>query len=160
MSDLILNKMADQRVQYAMDDYKKENNKMGLYAALYGFGRYKLEIKPESGHNYYLIMEAIFRYYKNNPNSDIDKLYYNTLLLLANTCSNIETVSMFIRTISVQLDYQKRKICPFNVNINVLLKTFKETIQKNKELIKDSRFINTMNSYNDLFNEKYGIKIL
>lgn len=153
-------KLADVRIKKAMELYKTENNQMALDTALVGDGFWKLEITPDAGHNYYYIMEAIYRYHKINPNDEIDKYYYNTLETMAGYCTSTKRVSSFLNILMAELDYEKQKISPFEINIVEILKIFRDRLTTNPKLYEKPELMEKVNEYDSYINEKHGYKVL
>lgn len=156
----LITEMADSRVEYAMSALKNEGNDMGLCCTFLGFGQLKLEIKPETGHNYYLIVDAIYRYYEKNPLSKIDKYYDETLLKIAKHAVSLNSLSILINIVSYQLENQKDKISPFEIDVVPILKELKNSVMNNQKLMDDSNYMQKFSEYDEYLNENYGHKIL
>lgn len=158
--DKKFSEMADERIKYAMDIYINDNNPMGLFAAILGWGPFRLEYRPGTGHHYYEIIDAIYRYNKLHPKNGIGELYYASLLRISSTVVDATTVSTLLNVIIYELDNEKKGISPFKIDLLAILKALKENIQQYPKLVQDKDCMETLQKYDSYFNENYGHKIL
>lgn len=116
LSKEAMEQMADKRIETAMEMYISKHNTFAFDFALCGVGPYKLESFPGTGHNYYYILEAIYRYYNKNPKSGIDNLLYRALW------EPLYSGSVILPgIISAQNKNQINGISPFKLNLESLL---------------------------------------
>ncbi len=128
--------------------------------ALTGQSFWELEIKPGEGHNYYYIMEALYRYHLNNPDVKADEYFENTLNKFANCCtSEIETV-YFLNILMAELDYGKKNVSPFKINVLNILKTFRNNLMENSKMNQNVDLIHKIEDYDKFISKEYGYKIL
>lgn len=153
-------KLADVRIEKVMELYNEQKNDMVLYLALSGASFWKLEITPGAGHNYYYIIEAIYRYHKKNPGDKIDEYYYNTIKKMANSSFNIYAVTQFLNILMAELDYEKQKVSPFQINALEILKIFKERLRTEPKLYEKSEIIEKVGEYDKYINQNHGYKVL
>lgn len=154
-----IEKNSDARIDYAMAALKNENNKMGLYCALLGIGQFKLEVIPGAGHNYYSILDAIYRRYKIHPEEKIDVFLHETFLKFAQSVSSLEGCAKYINIISAQLENQKNNISPFEIEVKDVLLAIKHSITQ-RSLNSNQQFMKKISEYDEYFNQNYGCKIL
>ena len=153
-------KMADVRIEKVMELYIEENNYMALFVALRGDGFWKLELTPGAGHNYYYIMEAIYRYHNAKPEDKIDKYYEETLMRLSRLCSSEKSVSVFLSIVVAELDYKKQGISPFEINMIEVLNLCREQLRTDPKLYKEEKTMEKVREYDKYINQKYGYKVL
>ena len=110
-------------------------------------------------------MEAIYDCYRNNPDSGIDKKFYEALLKGTSTAVVTRIMVAMLRTIEYQIMAENAKIAPFKIDNDVLLLNIKENLIKNRELYNSKRFQNEgffdlMQQHNNDLMENYGRKIM
>ncbi len=153
--------MADERIKYSMDIYVNDDNPMGLFAAILGWGPLRLEYRPGNGHYYYEIIDAIYRYNKFHPKNGIGELYYDTLLRMARTIvASAASLPKLFNVIIYELDNEKKGISPFKIDLPAILKTLKENIKQYPKLVQDKDCMDELRKYDSYFKEHYGAKIL
>ena len=153
-------KLADLRVEKVMELYKNDNNMMALFVALKGGSFWKLELTPGAGHNYYYIIEAIYRYHKKYPNDKIDDYYTETIKKLALYSFSIEEVSDFFNIVMAELDYKKQNISPFEINMREILDLFQNRLKTDSELYEEKGVISKVSEYDEYINHNHGYKVL
>ena len=169
-----LRKIADIMVETATTKYNDGTNYMSFILMLTGLGKYKLESYPGAGHNYNEItilvqtegsnfneiLNAIYRYYKMHPDSNIDKIFYERLARDIKTISNIQNLTLDANYILAQLKNEKENIAPFKMDNLSLLKLIKQTVLNKEKLINDPIVINWLNQTDKYLSDNYGHKIL
>lgn len=119
------------------------------------------------GPNMYFTMEAIYDYYRSNPNSGIDKDFYNSLIFLAQSYSGELMVERVLGIIDYQLNSEKSKSAPFEIDCQSVLNVLRNTIVANKAIYEkpdverdNHSFWQSIEKYNEDFNQKYGRRVL
>ena len=153
-------KMADIRIEKVMEFYKNENNDMVLYLALMGDSFWKLEVTPGAGHNYYYIIEAIYRYYLKNPEDRIDEYFSNTIKHMAKHSFSLRDITNFLNIVIAELDNEKQKISPFKINVVEILKIFSERLKIEPKLYNEGDIIEKVGEYDGYLNQNHGYKVL
>lgn len=110
-------------------------------------------------------MEAIYEYYKNNPESNIDQKFYDNLLEYTYKAKTLWPLVSMLRMIEYQILSEKEGRAPFKMDNDALLDNIKRNLNDNKtlyesEIYKKDKFLNIMGDYNKNLNEKVGRGIM
>lgn len=74
---------------------------------LTGDGNYKVESYPGAGHNYQAVVDAIHNCYKNNPNNNVEKGYYDGIMTLIRVTKNIRNLQLLLNVLSYELQKER-----------------------------------------------------
>jgi len=120
-------------------------------------------IKP----NVYFTMEAIYEYYRLNPNSYIDDLMYKTLMNFSQNKHGISSVETILWIVQYQLSSEKFNTSPFKIDCQSILNELRKSLIQYKDIYAQSQsdydivpFWNTIENYDNDFKENYGHKML
>lgn len=80
MNENKLSNLADVIIDIVMKFKREENNNAGLYMALEGSGQFLVEARPNAGHDFRYILDAVYRYHKKHPEDRIDVYLYETFI--------------------------------------------------------------------------------
>lgn len=121
-------------VDSTAEKYLDGSNKMAFPCMLMGIGKCRLESFPGAGHNYYVMLEAIYRYYREHPDKNVDKILFNSLMKCIDGMSAIEVLSLICNYIVAQIKNEKQGISPFKLDNIQLLKQLKIAVLNDVEL--------------------------
>ena len=147
-------------VDSATRKYLDGSNKMAFFCMINGMGKYNLESFPGAGHNYYITLEAIYKYYKEYPYKKVDKILFNTLMTCINGMSSTRALSLICNYIIAQVKNEKQGISPFKLDNIQLLKQMKSSVLNKPELSNNELAITLLNDTIRICEETMGEKIL
>ena len=154
-----MDKIAMLLVDEAVRDYIK-NKKMTFLCLILGDGQFKLEAYPGAGHNYYVVLEAIYEYYKKHPFKQVDKMLFDTLIKSISISKTPQAVAKNCDYIAAQIENEKKGISPFKLDNIELLKQMKARILNNIELSNNELAHTLLNDTAKFYEETTGEKIL
>ena len=136
-----------------------KTNKLKNY--LVGEGIFDLKMETKGGlkiNNYFLVMEAIYKKYKEKKQEEIDKKVYDAMLKILKTTTNEMDVYSLMLMIEYQMYSEKVKYAPFELDNNELLKELKNNIERNKEIYMQSQSISwsKFEEHNQILETKFG----
>ena len=106
------------------------------------------------------IMEAIYNKKRKFPNSNIDQILYKILL----TEFKIETSPIFLKNcidcLLYQMNSEKQRTSPFNLDLQTLLEELKNNIQRNYERYKNFEITEDLENYDQRIEKNCGRHIL
>ena len=140
--------------------YLYGSSKMAFFCMLMGIGKYRLESFPGAGHNYYVMLEAIYKYYRENPDKHVDKILFNTLMRCIETMSSTRALSLICNYIVAQAKNEKQGISPFKLDNIQLLKQMKSSVSNRPEFSNDELAITLLNDTIRICEETMGEKVL
>ena len=151
-NDKQLSSIADEIVKTAVKRYEG-SGAFSFALTIMGSGKFKLESFPGAGHNFYVILEAIYKYY--NYDKRISNMLSESLEYLCDFGPfKIEGDYLLLNFINLILNKQKLNEAPFNIDCIILLEKFKIRV---KNGIEQGRYEN-IQEYNELL-DKYGKNI-
>ena len=124
-----LARIADAMVEETVKMYVSGENKMAFMVMLMGSRSFKLEAFPGAGHNYYAILEAIYRYHKAHPEAGIDQIFYDRLSRYCELAGDPESASDQVNYIAAQLENEKKHTAPFTLDARSLLQKFRPAFE-------------------------------
>ena len=140
--------------------YLDGSNDMMFLCMLMGIGKYRLESFPGAGHNYYVILEAIYKYYRENPDKHVDKILLNSLMKCIEGMSAIKPLSLICNYIVAQVKNEKQGISPFKLDNIQLLKQMRFAVLNEPEFSSDELAITLLNDTIRICEETMGEKVL
>ena len=78
------------------------------------------------------VLQAIYSYYKTNPEEHIDRLTENALINIFKTCSQISFVQNTARVVQYHLNNEQQKTAPFHMDCTTILQEYHNNIERNK----------------------------
>ena len=134
-----------------------ENNM--LYKYIVGEGKYEVPINNGYAmeHSTYHVVESLHRYKNNNPDSDIDKKYYETMKNSFDGPANPDIITL-INTLYIELGYESKTKDNFEVDNTDLLNRCKQHLLINKN--KYNGIWKTIEQFNYGMNEEHNKTIL
>lgn len=151
--------LADAIIDTVMKYKKEKNNNAGLKMALEGSGPFLVEARPNFGHDYRCILDAIYRYYKKHPEDRIDVYLYETFIKFSKISIFPYKVNQSLNIFLKQIENQRNGTSPFEVDMVSVLNELKNTIHQNN-LNKNSEYINIVNRFDEYLESEMGYKIL
>ena len=136
------------------------NDVIPFLLMLAGIGKFELESFPGAGHNYYVVLEAIYKYYKENPHKKADKILFNTLMKFINAMSSTKALSLICNYIIAQVKNEKQGISPFKLDNIQLLKQMRFVVLNKPEFSNDELAITLLNDTVRICEETMGEKVL
>lgn len=120
--------------------------------------------RPTSDGNFeqcsWAIMEALYNKKRNFPNSNIDQILYKALL----TEFKNEISPLFLKNcidcLLYQMNSEKQRTSPFNLDLQTLLEELKNNIQRNYERYKGFEIIEDLENYDQRIEKNCGRHIL
>lgn len=140
--------------------YLDGSNKMAFPCMIMGIGKCRLESFPGAGHNYYVMLEAIYKYYKENPDKHVDKILLNSLMKSIEGMSAIKPLSLICNYIVAQVKNEKQGISPFKLDNIQLLKQMRFVVLNKPEFSNDELAITLSNDTIRICEETMGEKVL
>ena len=110
-------------------------------------------------------MEAVYQYYKNNPDSKIDIKLEEVLTFFTLNAKADYAVINFLKYVEYQIVAEKENRAPFAMNNEKLLSNLKQNLEQNKKLYQSDEygkkgFMATIQQHNEMLSRNYGYKIL
>lgn len=140
--------------------YLDGSNKMAFPCMIMGIGKCRLESFPGAGHNYYVMLEAIYKHYEENPDEHVDKILFYALMKCINGMSAIEPLSLICNYIVAQVKNEKQGISPFKLDNIQLLKQMRFAVLNEPEFSNDELAITLLNDTIGICEETMGEKVL
>lgn len=140
--------------------YLDGSNKMAFPCVIMGIGKCRLESFPGAGHNYHVMLEAIYKYYKENPDKHVDKILLNSLMKCIEGMSAIEPLSLICNYIVAQVKNEKEGISLFKLDNIQLLKQMRFVVLNKPEFSNDELAITLLNDTVRICEETMGKKVL
>ena len=145
-----------------------DGNDMAFFCMIIGIGKYDLESFPGAGHNYYIILEAIYKYYKENPDKKVDSMLFHTLMKCIDTMSAPEALSLVCDYIVAQVKnenqrisrFGKQRVSPFKLDNIQLLKQMRFAVLNDADLSNNELAITLLNDTIRICEETMGEKVL
>lgn len=156
----ILNDFVDKIINKAFDSYFARGSVMGISMALLGKGILKAESYPDAGHDYYAVLDSIYKYQRNNPGVDVKGIFENSLILAVTKFNSVEDFTMVINYIFTQLDNEKKNLTPFKVEMKKVLEAFKIVLNNCEDMSKKNILLNEVQKADRYLYENYGHRIL
>ena len=147
-------------VDSATRKYLDGITEMAFFLVITGIGKYRLESYPGAGHNFYIVLEAIYKYYRENPGKNVDKILFNTFMLYINAMSALNALSLICNYIVAQVKNEKQGISPFKLDNIQLLKQMKSSVSYRPEFSNDELAITLLNDTIRICEETMGEKVL
>lgn len=127
---------------------------------LTGIGKYGLESFPGAGHNYYMILEAIYKYYKEHPEKKVDKILFNSLMKFISAMSSTKALSLICNYIVAQIKNEEQGISPFKLDNIQLLKQLRFSVLNKAELLNNELATTLLDDTTKICEETMGKKVL
>lgn len=159
MREELLKETAKYMVEDAVTNYAETGIAMFMLV-LNGVMKYKLELKPGAGHNYGMILDAIYDYYRNDPTSQIDQMLFNTLIYEANNFGTFPILNIIMNYVYLQLRNEKNYSAPFKLNIHEILNCVKKQLTTYEKFKDDPRTATWLEETDRIFQERYHYKML
>ena len=147
-------------VDSATREYLDGITEMAFFLVITGIGKYRVESYPGAGHNYYVVLEAIYKYYKENPHKKVDKILFNTLMNYIKWMSSTRALSLICNYIVAQVKNEKQGISPFKLDNIQLLKQMRFAVLNKPEFSNDELAITLLNDTIRICEETMGEKVL
>ena len=155
-------------VDSATQKYLDGSNKMAFPFMLMGIGKCRLESFPGAGHNYYVMLEAIYEYYRENPDKHVDKILFNSLMKCIEGMSSIEPLSLICNCIVAQVKnenqrisrFRSQRVSPFKLDNVQLLKQMRFVVLNEPEFSNNELAITLLDNTIKICEETMGEKVL
>ena len=118
-----------------MDIVKRDQSIEYLERFLMGKGATAIPIRDQRGwlvNDYDAVLQAIYSYYKTNPEEHIDQLTENALINIFKTCSKISYVIDTARVVQYHLNNEQQRTAPFHMDCTTILQEYHNNIERNK----------------------------
>ena len=164
--------LADQRVELAMSYDDEETAAMSLFAS-FGGAAGKL---GDGTDNYNYILNALYRYYKNNPDERVEKIYQRTLNLTASLAlsDNIKSIQSLIEFLTPEVAaewlfnmvmsemyYRNGEVSPFeSIDLKDLVEYYLDGIKNDVEFYADIEVLDKIREYVKILQERYEMDIV
>ena len=148
-------KLIDVAINYYLND-----NKMAFYMILLGKGKFKVEAFPNAGHNYYEILNSIYKYKELHDDIDVKNIFENSLLLCIKYLNEISEFELIMNYLFVQLDNEKNNNVPFKIDLLKILNALKFRLTSKETIVQNESFMNCISKYEHVLEENYGHKII
>ena len=119
-----------------MDIVKRDQSIEYLERFLMGKGATAILMRDQRGwlvNDCNAVLQAIYSYYKTNPEDHIDQLTENALIDIFKTCSQISFVQDTARVVQYHLNNEQQKTAPFHMDCTAILQEYHNNIERNKE---------------------------
>ena len=148
--------------------YLDGSNKMAFVTMLIGIGKYRLESFPGAGHNYYVLLEAIYEYYRENPDKHVDEILFSTLMGYINAMSAAKALPLICNYIVAQVKnenqrisrFRSQRVSPFKLDNIQLLKQMRFVVLNKPEFSNDELAITLLDNTIKICEETMGEKVL
>lgn len=155
-----LRKMSDSFAERVFDLHINQDNQMSIYMFLLGKGIYKVESFPGAGHNYGIVLESIYDYYKRHPNVDVAEILKKSLSVCAKHLTTPEEFVLIMNYIFKQLENQKNNDAPFIVDVLEVLNVLRTRINSYDKIKNNDLFVEQINKSEQYLEKNYNHKIL
>lgn len=155
-------------VDSATQKYLDGRNKMAFVNMLIGIGKYRLESFPGAGHNYYVILEAIYEYYREHPDKHVDEILFSTLMGYINAMSSAKALPLICNYIVAQVKnenqrisrFRSQRVSPFKLDNVQLLKQMRFVVLNEPEFSNDELAVTLLDNTIKICEETMGEKVL
>jgi len=154
-----LRKKASVIVEESVKSYL-EGKTMKFLLMIMGAMHYGIKANPEAMHNYNIILEEIYNYYRNHPNIPVDKMLFSSLNKFASIVSDTEDSNLCMGYIFSQLENEKKNIAPFNLDVKTIIDSLKNRIATLPKLSNNPEINFWLEETDKILREKYGYMIL
>ena len=145
-----------------------DGNDMAFFCMINGIGQYGLESFPGAGHNYYVILEAIYKYYNANPDKKVDSMLFNTLMKCINAGPSTKALSLICDYIVAQVKnenqrisrFGRQRVSPFKLDNIQLLKQMRFAVLNDADLSNNELAIALLNDTIRICEETMGEKVV
>ena len=127
--------LARGKLNRVMDIVKRDQSIEYLERFLMGKGATAIPIRDQRGwlvNDYDAVLQAIYSYYKTNPEDHIDQLTENALINIFKTCSKISDVIDTARVVQYHLNNEQQNTAPFHLDCTTILQEYHNNIERNK----------------------------
>lgn len=118
------------QIAYAMVEEQTNNylngDKMGYFLMLNGVMRFKLEARPGAGHNFRIILDQIYEYYKKHPDIQMGDILYEAILQNISLLFDFEKANLNLNYIAEQINNEASGKSPFKIDNMGLLNALKQ----------------------------------
>lgn len=120
------------KFKHLLGYYKEDREPITMYGLLLGGGNYSVKANPDAPHNYQAVIDAVYRYYKENgKDPDAVEYYEEGLKEVAKYVAEVRDAQSAIEIFSYEMFKEKEGIDPFQVNMQEIIEIFGEKL-KNK----------------------------
>ena len=161
MSNLdLLKNLSDAQTNRAFELHINQNNSMSIYMLLFGKGPFRIEAFPGAGHNNYVVLESIYNFAKKNKNIDVVQVFEYGLMTSIRFLHTPEEFMLIMGYIIHQLENQKNRKAPFEMNVAKLLSALKERILSYDKIKSNEVFMEQIRQSEQYLEKNYNYKIL
>ena len=128
-------KLARDKLDIIMEYVKQDHTIEYLEEFLMGEGASAIAIRDHRGwmvNDCNAVLQAIYSYYKTNPEDHIDQLTENALIDIFKSCSKISDVIDTARVVQYHLNNEQQNTAPFHLDCTAILQEYHNNIERNK----------------------------
>lgn len=129
---------ANSIVELTFDEYMKTKNKMYFRMLYLGIGNYKVEVHPNAGHNYHMILNGIYNYAKKNVDKDMKTIFEDSLLEVIDGTYYPADFNLLTNYFVTEFDNEINNVSPFRIDINKIANGLKNRIEV-CDMLKDNK---------------------
>lgn len=172
-TDYLIPGFADEHIELVMRGYEEEDKSLELFSRLVGYGGL-LPTQSATGH-YTHMLEALYRYYENDPNEKIAVCFkdaLNRMALYLSSTGTLETLNKiahasvtvaegtdaFFYILSAELANERSGKSPFRVaEIKEFIEIFAGKIKEDPELYEDEALVDKLRAHIARVQQKFDI---
>ena len=114
------------KFKHLLGYYKEDREPITMYGLLLGGGNYSVKANPDAPHNYQAVIDAVYRYYKENgKDPDAVEYYEEGLKEVAKYVAEVRSIQSAIEIFSYEMSKEKEGLAPFQVNMEEIISIFK-----------------------------------
>ena len=135
-----LQNLAYKYVKIVLDKYINSGNHMGFHLLYYGKGNYKVEAFPGAGHNYYAVLDGVYRYAHEYNKGDFQDIFERSLSFTIDHTFYPKDVSLFCNYLIAEIDNEISGKSPFRINVHGVFDHLKKRAEE-YELLRDNPLV-------------------
>lgn len=116
-----------EKMNNALQHYKKDGCLFEIVNLLMGNGDYKISVYDRYPHCYSEVIEYVHKLYETNKDEDILKMYESGVIAILDNVS-LDSLRHFYNVIGTESEYERENSFSFRLNGKEILKVFEEAI--------------------------------
>ncbi|HBE14982.1 MAG TPA: hypothetical protein DCY72_01865 [Ruminococcaceae bacterium] len=132
-----LQKLAYDYVKIIFNKYISDGNYMGFYLLYYGKAIYKVEAFPGAGHNYYAILDGVYRYARETRTDNFQDIFERSLSFTIDSTFYPNDVSLFCNYLVTEINNEISGKSPFSIDVDRVLDHLKKRAEEYELLRND-----------------------
>ncbi len=125
-----------------------DGNSMAYFVLLNGLGHSIVEGQPGAGHNYYIVVDAIHSYKKNNSNMNVKDGYVEGIKTSISLAGNVDRIACIFNYLNYEAELKKNGINVIEIDIAYLLEQLISVVTE-----KQARFEEQMPDFQEWFDK-------